>query len=103
MNTVAKKKRTPVAIAIAQALALATFSWQSTAAAQEQQENEPAITTPDMPASAQAIDEVVVTGRFLSSSQQLVNERIDDSYASDLLGEDTIGRLGDSTVGAALR
>lgn len=50
-----------------------------------------------------AVEEVVVTGRFLSSSQQLVNERMTDAFATDLLGEDTIARLGDSTVGAALR
>ncbi len=49
------------------------------------------------------IEEVVVTGRFISSSQQLVNERITDAFATDLLGADTIARLGDSTVGAALR
>ncbi|MGH8167181.1 MAG: TonB-dependent receptor plug domain-containing protein, partial [Woeseiaceae bacterium] len=105
MNTFVKKKRTPVTIAIAQALVLAPVSWQPTAVAQEQEQqgSEPAITTPDMPANEQAIDEVVVTGRFISSSQQVINERIDDAYASDLLGEDTIGRLGDSTVGAALR
>jgi TonB-dependent receptor len=52
---------------------------------------------------AEAIEEVVVTGRFISSSQQLVNERMSDAYATDLLGEDTIARLGDSTVGDALR
>ena len=103
MNTVVKKKRTPVAMAIAQALVVASFSLQPTAGAEEPQGSEPIVTNPDMPASEQAIEEVVVTGRFLSSSQQLVNERIDDAYASDLLGEDTIGRLGDSTVGAALR
>jgi TonB-dependent receptor len=49
------------------------------------------------------IEEVVVTGRFISSSQQLVNERMNDAFATDLLGEDTISRLGDSTVAAALR
>jgi TonB-dependent receptor len=49
------------------------------------------------------LDEVVVTGRFLSSSQQLVNERMNDAFAADLLGADTISRLGDSTVAAALR
>lgn len=49
------------------------------------------------------IDEVVVSGRFISSSQQLVNERMNDAFATDLLGEETISRLGDSTVGAALR
>ena len=49
------------------------------------------------------IEEVIVTGRFISSSQQLVNERMNDAFSTDLLGADTIARLGDSTVGAALR
>ena len=49
------------------------------------------------------LEEVVVTGRFISSSQQLVNERMSDAFATDLLGSDAISRLGDSTVGAALR
>jgi len=49
------------------------------------------------------IEEVVVLGRFISSSQELVNERMSDAFAADLLGADTIARLGDSTVGAALR
>ena len=49
------------------------------------------------------VEEVVVLGRFISSSRALVNERMNDAYATDLLGADTIGRLGDSTVGDALR
>ena len=49
------------------------------------------------------VEEVVVTGRFISSSQALVNERLTDAFATDLLGADTISRLGDSTVAAALR
>lgn len=51
----------------------------------------------------ETIEEVTVTGRFISSSQQLVNERMTDAFATDLLGADTIARLGDSTVAAALR
>ena len=51
----------------------------------------------------EAIEEVVVTGRFISASQELVNERMNDAFSVDLLGADTISRLGDSTVGAALR
>lgn len=69
------------------------------------QEEQPALgNVPEMPVSEQQqIEEVVVTGRFISSSQQLVNERMTDAFATDLLGADTISRLGDSTVGAALR
>ena len=68
-------------------------SWPILAAAQEADENE----------ESGALEEVVVTGRFISSSQQLVNERMNDAFAADLLGADTISRLGDSTVAAALR
>lgn len=53
--------------------------------------------------SAAGIEEVVVTGRFISSSQELVNERLNDAFAADLLGAESISRLGDSTVAAALR
>ncbi|MEJ2255507.1 MAG: TonB-dependent receptor [Woeseiaceae bacterium] len=55
------------------------------------------------PQPSSDFEEVVVTGRFISSSQQLVNERMTDAFATDLLGADTISRLGDSTVAAALR
>jgi len=49
------------------------------------------------------IEEVIVTGRSVSATQELINERLDDAYATDLLGSEAITRLGDSTVGAALR
>lgn len=88
MNTVGDMKKTPIATAIA----LAIVSWQSTALAQEAETDD-----------GEVVEEVVVLGRLISSSQELVNERINDSYVSDLLGADTISRLGDSTVGAALR
>jgi TonB-dependent receptor len=105
MKTVGKTKMriTPVTLAIA----LALSSWQATAVAQDQEAREPDMNAPELPGVEQddsgAIEEVVVTGRFISSSQQLVNERINDSFVSDVLGADTISRLGDSTVGAALR
>ncbi|MGB5335605.1 MAG: TonB-dependent receptor plug domain-containing protein, partial [Woeseiaceae bacterium] len=60
-----------------------------------------------MPSLAQTedeeLEEVVVTGRFIDASEQLVNERMNDAFATDLLGADMIARLGDSTVAAALR
>ena len=49
------------------------------------------------------LEEVIVTGRFIDASEQLVNERMNDAFATDLLGADMIARLGDSTVAAALR
>ncbi|MDJ0812912.1 MAG: TonB-dependent receptor plug domain-containing protein [Woeseiaceae bacterium] len=73
-------------------LVTALSGWHSTAHAQEEGTNVSA-----------DVEEVIVTGRFISSSQQLINERMDDAFATDLLGADTISRLGDSTVAGALR
>ncbi|HSG89562.1 MAG TPA: TonB-dependent receptor [Pseudomonadales bacterium] len=49
------------------------------------------------------IEEVVVVGRLLSASAMLDDERIEDDALSNLLGSEDIGRVGDSTVAAALR
>ena len=49
------------------------------------------------------IEEVVVVGRFYSAAQQLMNERMDDEAVVDVLDAESISRLGDSTVAAALR
>lgn len=83
-----RSRRTTVAIAIAAVLG----SWQAPA-----QENEPA------PAPDGTVEQVVVTGRYLSASQRLIDERLNDASVIDMLGSDTIGRLGDSSVAAALR
>ena len=48
-------------------------------------------------------EEVVVIGRLYNSAQQLMNERKDDEVVSDVLGDETISRLGDTTVAVALR
>lgn len=92
-------------IGIAKGLvALVACSWTLGAHAQAERVTVPA---PELALEQEdedeAIEEIVATGRFISSSQQLVNERMSDAYATDLLGADTISRLGDSTVGAALR
>lgn len=57
----------------------------------------------DSPSDGGAVEEIVVTGRFISASQQVMNERINDSSVTDLLDANMIQRLGDSTVSAALR
>ena len=83
------------------AAAVLLAPWPFSAMAQEADD------VPDPAASIEVVsdelEEVVVTGRFIDSSQQLINERMDDAFAADLLGADTISRLGDSTVAAALR
>lgn len=79
--------------------------WSGTVIAQDDDSNGTVVVPPGQIVAEEAgeIEEVVVTGRFISSSQQLVNERMNDAFATDLLGEDTISRLGDSTVASALR
>ncbi len=95
-------------------IGLALGSWQHVALAQAEdgrdEEKTPVIANQPNAAtgstdlrSDDAIEEVVVTARFISASQQLVNERMNDAFAMDVLGADTISRLGDSTVAAALR
>lgn len=49
------------------------------------------------------IEEQVVLGRFIGSSQALLLERQDDEAIIDTLDSDSISRMGDSTVAAALR
>jgi TonB-dependent receptor len=91
-------------------LACAVFAplliWQIDAVAQEEAASSSGIAKPTLPQVANdegVIEEVVVTGRFVSASQQVVNERLNDSSVTDMLDADTIARLGDSTVGDALR
>ncbi len=70
------------------------------------QSSAPVIAEPELPvteANAPVIEEVVVLGRYRSASQQLLDERLNDDSVSDVLGADTISRLGDSTVASALR
>ncbi|HEY8569339.1 TonB-dependent receptor domain-containing protein [Microbulbifer sp.] len=52
---------------------------------------------------AQQIEEVMVQGRLKDSAETLVMERLDDEVVTDILGSEMIGRVGDSTVAAALR
>ncbi|MGH8193558.1 MAG: TonB-dependent receptor domain-containing protein [Woeseiaceae bacterium] len=95
MSTVFEYSRSTVALAVTMVLS----SWHIAAQAQDQ---EPA-REEAAPGPQQGVEEVVVTGRFLTSSQRLVNERLNDASVTDMLGAETIGRLGDSTVASALR
>ncbi|MAK43757.1 MAG: TonB-dependent receptor domain-containing protein [Spongiibacter marinus] len=49
------------------------------------------------------LEEVVVVGRLKSTAENLVIERLEQEVAVDFLGAEAIGRIGDSTVAAALR
>ena len=53
---------------------------------------------------AEGVDEeVVVLGRLYSSSQALIEERKQREVVIDVMHDETLARLGDSTVAAALR
>ncbi len=84
------------------------MGWQMSASAQEESNHSGLIAAPALPsiqsaAGGDAIEEVVVTGRFISASQKVINERLSDSSVTDMLDADTIARLGDSTVADAMR
>lgn len=49
------------------------------------------------------LEEVVVVGRLKSTAENLVIERLEQEVAVDFLSSEAIGRVGDSTVAAALR
>jgi len=84
------------------------MGWQMTASAAEGSDYPGRIAQPTLPSIQSAegdnvIEEVVVTGRFISASQKVINERLVDSSVTDMLDADTIARLGDSTVADAMR
>lgn len=53
-------------------------------------------------ATAPSIEEVLVLGRLKSSAQSIIEERMDQPFAADMLGSEQISRAGDSDVAAAL-
>jgi TonB-dependent receptor len=92
--------RKPLALAISLILA----GHQGTAIAQEAEESgAPQRPEFESPANNEVIDEIVAVGRSLSSAEELITERMDDSVVVDLLGAEAMSRLGDSDVAAALR
>ncbi|MBN8431656.1 hypothetical protein JF535_12410 [Microbulbifer salipaludis] len=52
---------------------------------------------------AQQLEEVLVQGRLKDAAEMLVSERLEEEVVTDILGSEMIGRVGDSTVAAALR
>ena len=82
------------------ACAIAGGFWQTAALGQDDAQQAPAAGTASQPSE---VEEVVVTGRFLNASEQVAKERLNDASVVDTIGAEAIGRLGDSTVAAALR
>lgn len=76
------------------------MSGTSTATAQEQDETPVANQRPVL--IAPPIEEMLVSGRLKSGAMSIVEERIDQAFAADLLGSEQIGRAGDSNVALAL-
>ena len=96
MKTVGNQYGTRMALSIAVTLTC----WQANA----QEQGNPIMPPPAPPVvEEEAFEEVVVLGRAMSATQDLINERLTDANVIDTLGEETISRLGDSTVGAVLR
>nr|WP_010130466.1 TonB-dependent receptor [Microbulbifer agarilyticus] len=86
-----KFQRVPLVLAIATASVIAPNAF-----AQVEMDN---IAGPQ----AQQIEEVMVQGRLKDSAEMLVSERLEEEVVTDILGSEMIGRVGDSTVAAALR
>jgi TonB-dependent receptor len=89
-------------------MAGALSTWHPAALAQQQpQDASGAAAAPATPAAAPVAEgpteTVVVEGRSLSASEELVQERLDDPSVVDTIGAEAISRLGDSTVAASLR
>ncbi|MEL6950908.1 MAG: TonB-dependent receptor [Pseudomonadota bacterium] len=81
----------------------ATFVATPVIAQETEDENRIGIAAPTLAPPESTIEEVVVMGRLIDSSQSLALERMDDAAVTDLLGAETISRLGDSTVAVALK
>ena len=65
----------------------------------EEQESAPAVEMAD----PNAIEEVVVLGRFKAAATDIVSERIESDVPVDMLDAEGISRVGDSDVAQALR
>ncbi|NOX68718.1 MAG: TonB-dependent receptor [Gammaproteobacteria bacterium] len=99
-----KRLDAPKSTSLPGIVACILLSVSAISTAQEAHDKKPVIAPPWLAATDDdVLDEVVVTGRFISASQKVINERISDSSVTDLLDANTIERLGDSTVGEALR
>ncbi|MCW8126008.1 TonB-dependent receptor domain-containing protein [Microbulbifer halophilus] len=91
MIKIDKFQRAPLVVAVAAASSMAPQVW-----AQVEMED---VSGP----SSQQIEEVMVQGRLRDSAEMLIDERLDEEVVTDVLGSEMIGRVGDSTVAAALR
>ena len=84
-------------------MASALSGWHPPAQAQSESEPVAAGGSPAVSASDGPTEEVIVEGRSLSATEELVEERLQDRAVVETLGAEAISRLGDSTVAASLR
>ncbi|WP_444931160.1 TonB-dependent receptor domain-containing protein [Microbulbifer sp. SSSA002] len=89
MAKYARFQRAPLVLAI-----VAGSIFSPVVSAQDAEFIEPA--TPE-------VEEVIVLGRLQGSAEVLIRERLEEEVITDILGAEMIGRVGDSTVAAALR
>ncbi|QEY13292.1 TonB-dependent receptor domain-containing protein [Cellvibrio sp. KY-YJ-3] len=67
------------------------------------QDNENTGMSAPMPAiEAPVLEEMLVTGRLMSGAQSVVDQRLQEPFAADILGSEQISRVGDSNVATAL-
>ena len=92
-----KFQRAPLVLAITAASAFASGAY----AQEAEQVGEATVSKPQI--AAPQIEEVMVQGRLQSSAELLVNERLEEEVVTDIIGSEMIGRIGDSTVAAALK
>jgi TonB-dependent receptor len=93
-----KFRREAVALPPLVVMAGALSAWHPVAIGQAAAPAQPASV-----ASPGPTEEVVVEGRSLRASEELIEERLQDASVVDTLGAEAITRLGDSTVAASLR
>ena len=93
-------KRNPLALAVV----AATVALGSTQSVLAQSDGETGEQPERQRVSIQApvIEEVLTIGRLQSSADSIVDERIEQAFAADVLGFDQISRAGDADVASAL-
>lgn len=86
---------------VLRALALSAVALAVAQAAAQEETDE--TNAENVEATAAGMEELVVIARLFNSAQQLMNERKDDEVVSDVLSDEMIGRVGDTTVAVALQ
>lgn len=82
------------------AISAASLSLLSTGTLAQEKIEVPKLEVPAI--EAPVLEEMMVTGRQQSGAQSIMQERMEDAFAADLMGADQISRTGDSNVAVAL-